>query len=222
MRQVMLGIVIGVLVAGGFAACGTPIEPGNNSESQSPGGLDAVSTMRQALPGARLKIRYIEGADGSKQFIGWYDTKWKDSCIWVTPRAKTFGAIPSDAYYCATSNLQLLTSTYTNYYLDNSCTERFFVSKCALKGIPYTLVSEAQTGQSCGGQSVNYSCYKIGGRINKPQALYVKSGDSCVEGSGALEVLEKQGYKVFHQMAEKCTESMVFGSYVKGQPKVDQ
>jgi hypothetical protein len=101
-RQTVLTTLSGFAVYFGMAAC-----TGNDGQIPHPtpaAGDDPAARETPPLPtwptplpspvpnamadtwyasGTRLKIRYLEGVDGSKQFVGWYDALRSETCTFA-------------------------------------------------------------------------------------------------------------------------------------------
>jgi hypothetical protein len=63
------------------------------------------------VSGSRLRVRYLQGSDGSKQAIGWYDTVLEDTC-------EFFG--DNDTRYCLPGVPQL--GGFVPLYANSTCT----------------------------------------------------------------------------------------------------
>jgi hypothetical protein len=108
--------------------------------------------------GSRLKAKYYAGSDGSKEFVGWYDSMLSLDCIFLQASDNTTRCLP--AYYSlggaagAASTLVEASS-----YADAACTQLVYsITTCA--GSPqYILetVSQTMDGSAC----TAYTFYRV-------------------------------------------------------------
>lgn len=89
-RQIALTFVSGLAVYIVMAACsssgsgelrGTEADGGSPSSSGGPVPNALADDLHKS--GARLKTRFIEGKDGSKQFFGWHDSERNEACAFA-------------------------------------------------------------------------------------------------------------------------------------------
>jgi hypothetical protein len=80
LRQTLLTTFSGFVVYFAVAACTSATETKPVPGADAPGGVPNAMADEWYASGTRLKIRYLEGADGSKQFVGWYDSMRDDVC----------------------------------------------------------------------------------------------------------------------------------------------
>jgi len=97
--------------APGFASKDGGGSIGDGSSSGSgPGGdndSDLVDALTNPVPdanaepttsGSRLKARYYVGEDGSRQFVGWYDSQRKEECSFLSAGDGETRCLPAGAY----------------------------------------------------------------------------------------------------------------------------
>lgn len=84
-----------------------------------------VSTARQPLPtadaqtsigGSRLKARYLLAEDGSRQFLGWYDSQRQENCA--------FTQAPDDIVRCMPFVAAAVAHPFSQAFADSACTRR--------------------------------------------------------------------------------------------------
>ncbi len=113
--------------------------------------------------GARLRARYIAGADGSRQFVGWWDSERKEECAFAKAEDGTLRCLP--------------TSYPTTYFADASCTKRvLFVDEkvCTPKYAALATPIASDCGQLYGSR-----IFRVGEVVPKPEALYTESASGC-------------------------------------------
>jgi hypothetical protein len=112
---------------GGTPDGGNPSDPSNPSNPSAPGADTTVS-------GTRLKRRVFKGADGSQQFVGWYDSQLMRPCNFSNGSDGKLRCLPQS-------------SSTVGYYGDPGCSSPLaFVSKgCAPEPTTFTTVSSCGT-----------------------------------------------------------------------------
>ena len=84
-----------------MAACSAYSDRDDRASSSSSGDPPAIATVDGPVPnalaegfksGSRLKLRFWEGADGSRQFLNFFDTQLQTDC-WVGSRRTSDGKI---------------------------------------------------------------------------------------------------------------------------------
>jgi hypothetical protein len=109
-------IVVGLV---SLAGCG-------GVELEAPGvdggaGLEPISSMREALSGSRLRVRYVEGDDGSRITAGFYDTARNEPC--------SFGPAEDGRLRCLPT--EDLVTVLPGVFADPLCSQRLAVGPCA-------------------------------------------------------------------------------------------
>lgn len=94
-------LVGGIAVYAAMAACSS-----NGVDAESVADAATVNTS-----GGRLKVRYYEGTDGSRQFAGFYDTLRKEVC--------NFTPLTGAEVYC----VPFAAVNSAEFFRDNSCLE---------------------------------------------------------------------------------------------------
>src|SRR5438105_4184598 len=74
-----------LMVVMSLIACGAPAPGGGGNGGGSSGagggsGGAGVDLDHEALSGTRLKTQYIQGDDGSRSFLGFFDTQRNEAC----------------------------------------------------------------------------------------------------------------------------------------------
>jgi hypothetical protein len=178
-----------------------------------------ITHKKQYLNGERLKARILEGSDGSKQFLGWWDSKLKHTCNWTTPKAVTLGVIPSENYYCA--NVKTYTVPWnSSRYFDSNCTDFIFEIKCPTQDSKkkYAFLIGKSLNPVCSSRVNKTECFVLEDKSLLPNEIYQKNGDGECKKYARWESLKesykKEGVFLFRKK-EKCTENNMFGSFVK-------
>lgn len=130
-RVLVGGIVVYVVMAACAAGDGGPSgvgDPGSSAGPEGSGGVnvreaggpesrlaDAMAPLVDAIAhpvpdakaqsssGSRLRAKYMNGADGSKQFLGWYDSLRKEDCNFGTASDGSTRCLPAATAYPAGS-----------------------------------------------------------------------------------------------------------------------
>lgn len=92
-----------------LVACGAAPEENTDGGPVANGAFGAIS-------GTRLKVRFLQGDDGSKQFLGWRDSLRNESCTFTVAEDGASRCLPIDqstAFIQHTSHL----------YLDDACAQ---------------------------------------------------------------------------------------------------
>lgn len=112
------------LILIGLVACGGSPGPGGSGGGSggssgaaggngSGGGIGA-QLDRQALSGTRLKVRYVAGEDGSRQFAGFRDTMRNENCTFALAEDGMTRCLPFDSS---------LTALQEIVYEDSTCNQ---------------------------------------------------------------------------------------------------
>lgn len=116
--------------------------------------------------GSRLRARYLVGDDGSRSFVGWYDSQLGANC-WHVPAA--------DGKQRCLPIYGPIFSSFNTDFVDAACSQPAIKSAGC---IPPAYARASTSLPACGGSG--FSVYKIGA---KAQALYSKSGNACASVS---------------------------------------
>lgn len=201
--------------------CADPSDPGISKDPRLTQGK--ISSIHRYISGSRIKARYLEGEDGSKQFLGWWDEKLKQECTWRTPNQATFGVINSDKYYCVTPSLKIYSSPYSNLFLDSNCKIRFFPSTCEVDATSTFIVEAYGNADACPVKKAIYSCYGVGQKTPNPGMIYSKSTNGqCSEDKVRLDGLRSIGYKHYYRISGDCKEEVLFNGFATAEIKTDQ
>lgn len=142
-----------------FTACGEPraLDFGgqsddtsaNPTDSDRPGGTDGPDTDAGpdvpsgidtiALSGSRLRRRVARGADGSEQFLGWWDKQLEIACgatLSADGRLRCLPSVGADR----TSPVAF----GTEFYTDKNCTDRVVAVTCS--AADWIITSETTAG----------------------------------------------------------------------------
>jgi len=105
--------------SGESAAAGVPVAPGGGLGGMLGDMMDPVddADAAPATSGTRLRARYYVGEDGSKQFVGWHDTKRDEGCGFGKAQDGKIRCLPNES-----SALAL------GYYADGGCTVPLFTT----------------------------------------------------------------------------------------------
>ncbi len=132
-------ILVGLLLT----ACGAPTGSelgggagggGGGGGGPGTGGGTAVSFEREALSGTRLKQRYLQGDDGSRSPLGFFDTARNESC--------TFALAEDGEQRCLP--LETLAYPLPNFFFDAACTEPAGFTRSNCTATKYAALYPAQ------------------------------------------------------------------------------
>jgi hypothetical protein len=120
---------------GGSSAGGSGASSGGGGRNGSGGGI--VSSARADEPGSRLKVNFVDGADGSKHYLGtFFDAERNEDCSFRQLADGSYRCVPTDG-----------TAVLANsYYADAGCTERLatFSATCSGPAAPKYILEYAQ------------------------------------------------------------------------------
>jgi len=144
---------------------------GTGGEPNDAGLVDAVvDAMTDPIPdakadpaesGDRLKARYMVGEDGSRSFVGWYDSELEVNCFfYLTPDGQQRCVPSGDLAYASA------------YFSDSDCSTRVFQSAL---GCSYRYGLATTAGESCA--TTTYSVYEL--TAVSPTTVYRQSGEVC-------------------------------------------
>lgn len=165
---------------------------GGGSASPGTGWSGTSESDRQALSGTRLKVRYVQGTDGSKSFIGFRDTMLNANCSFTFADDGQQHCLPSDVAFVS------------DYFADSGCSQ-----------MP---LAEAQTG--CAGLTyatallqvcpIQQSIYSVT-QTATPNPLYYGTPGHC-------QMLAAPANYVFYAVGAKVSAS----DFVSGTEMVEQ
>lgn len=157
-----------LLVAALVAACSTPtpeLQPEiGSSSSGAPQGTGWES-------GSRLKAKYYQATDGSKQAFGWHDSQLNFDCV--------FGPTTDGKTRCVP--LSGAVASVGNYFLDAGCSVPVALSPIGCASGNYA--ASVFTGQVCAnGWSLNetFTYYGVGAKLSPAMPFFGKPG-SCAQ-----------------------------------------
>lgn len=152
------------------------INPVKDAKADTPPAPDATQLFTS---GTRLKAKYQQGEDGSRQFIGWYDSKLKEDCWFVQTK---------DGLRC----LPGLYSSSTMFFLDANCTHAIAMKQNNCSASQF-YASAASPAGSC--QPV-YTVGKYGAAITSlPDLIYYGEPGNC-KGTASKPYAGKSFYEV--------------------------
>lgn len=115
--------------------------------------------------GSRLRAKRLQGSDGSKQFVGWFDSERGEDC---SVNRTTDGQLRcTPAYKLVTDNL----------YEDASCTQRITVAEDSAE-CPDSHRYVVRREPDCSGSQVEY--FEVGEKL-ATKLVYGKLTTACIE-----------------------------------------
>jgi hypothetical protein len=143
-----------IMIIVACAACGIGVDPGG------PG----VAPQEQALSGTRLKVRFVQGDDGSKSVLGFRDTQRNEDCSFVEAEDGRQRCLP-DFMFAKTGPR----------FFDPQCSIPIFASACVAASYGYI------AAEACPFRPAIYSL-----EATVPSAIYGNALGSCdLIGSGS-------------------------------------
>jgi hypothetical protein len=138
--------------------------------------LDAISNpVRDAradttTSGTRLRAKYIVGADGSKQFLGWHDSTTNADCSFVPAADGAMRCLP--AFGSASGQIN-------DFYVDSGCSQKVaqvFKANCVT---PKYAHDDVVFTSSCGAGTtgIGYAVYSLGAKLT---TAYYGSPANCL------------------------------------------
>lgn len=79
-----------------------------------------VGAVREALSGTRLKVRYVEGDDGSRAPAGFFDTVRNEACTFSQSEDGRLRCLPTED----------LVTVAPSLFVDSTCTQRVAFGGC--------------------------------------------------------------------------------------------
>ncbi len=152
----------------------------DGSSRDAAGFVDAIlhpirdARADETASGTRLKAQYLAGSDGSRQWLGWYDSQRGEACGFGVAEDGVTRCLPgsSGGYVTGTS------------FADPGCTQEVVAVGSACGGSVPTYVTRLLSGACVPGAAI----YQIGASF-VGATYYVKSGASCVSVSSAGSTL---------------------------------
>lgn len=142
---------------------------GGNGQTAS-GGSEDVTVTEGALSGTRLKATWINGSDGSKQFLSWYDSSMMIDC--------TFNKLATGKAYCLPpSGLQLM-------FTDPQCTKPIWSYPTAITCLPKYVTALAY--DSCSA-ATSAHVYPVGAPMTGLTSVYMLSANTCSDFSSSIK-----------------------------------
>lgn len=165
--------------------------------SQEPIGPDPTTSKltpeKGYASGSRLKARKLTGADGSEQYIGWYDSERGENCSFRVAADGVTRCLPE--------------AREANYWLDSSCTMTPVYK--AVKGGGAKLCGELppyiSVTDPCSGATTIYTGNV---QLNAQSPIFVK-GDTCSDfgTAGSNGISFQVGAEVAPESFAAATES---------------
>lgn len=131
-----------------------------------PGSLTTAAAS-EAQSGSRLQPVYLEGDDGSRQFMGWFDTTLRIDCSFAMATDGAWRCLPAGA-------------DAGRFYSDAACTQRLATVHNGCNPPVYADVEEVP---ACGWQLAR-QLFTMGDRYTGPLA-YWKDGGACAAVTSA-------------------------------------
>lgn len=187
-RTLCAGVVVHLMVvsacsAGGGGPSGDPTPytstrldgadpdavPGTPQNRPDAGGTSLLVPVKEAQAqesGTRLKARYYSGADGSRQFLNWFDSELGTQCSFADLGDGVLRCVPP--------------VTGVVHYADSACTQIIYSTinnPCGATQASFLRVPYPDSNGAC---SPQYRYFEPGAQTT-PQTLYNRSGTGCVE-----------------------------------------
>jgi len=144
------------------SSSGTGGQGGSSSSGEAGAGGAPVAGF---VSGSRLRARYYQGDDGSRQMLGWYDTELGTHCTVMPAEDGTLRCLPS--------------TIVLTYFSDPACAAP---AAAIEKGCPvFTMVSGIVTTATCTNQG-SFRGYVLGQTV---PTVYAGEPGNCVEQVGA-------------------------------------
>ena len=161
------------------AACNSS---GGGIQPLPPEDFEPLSTDDPAVGngGTRLKKRVIEADDGTRQFVGWFDSARGENCAFIQGPDGVQRCMPFELAHKITGPSGLDAIVYT----DANCTNAFYLTSTPYRGecrgkVKYVYQSPESTPTCPDG---DFYVYEIGedATVDVEQPMYVKSGLGCI------------------------------------------
>lgn len=206
----------------------------------------SISKIHRYISGSRIKARYLEGTDGTKQFIGWYDTEKKVNCTFRQASSYSLGALASKNYFCLPSTAQPTKPGNPPIkevlYLDPQCTQPVLITfACNTPTTNLVLVPTHKTDKLPENpfernicpfvpKVQKYTAHCIVKQIAVPDVAFSKSSDGkCAQSKGALlpEAIKpdskyRDRIKIWQLTEQECKADKAFEGFVSAEVRLDQ
>lgn len=164
--------------SGGASSAASGVGPGGPST-----GAGAGDSLYQS--GSRLRAKYLLGADGSKQFTGWHDSKLNVDCAPQLAAGNLLRCLPAN--------------TPTYLWADSSCkTSPVAMGQC----VEY--LGSLPTTQGCSGNPVRI--FKAGNALAETTVVYQGTPSGCVKIGALNQPLTAAGAEIDPSTFEEMTE----------------
>ncbi len=170
----------GVGGTGGTAGSSSSTGDGGSAGSGGSGGSAQQGGLYES--GSRLRARHLVADDGTKQFVGWFDSQRSERCTFVVAAdgkqrclpigAATLASFFKDASCSATMKFAIATSacsqgsTDVAYGADTSCPPRYRVYVTGAKVTPTTVYSLVNGVCTAGPPLEGYTYFDVLGEID--------------------------------------------------------
>lgn len=130
---------------------------------------DPVPSATANESGSRIKAKWIVGDDGSRTFVGTYDSEREEECVWTYATDGSRRCLPIGG----------VASAYPQF-TDSACTLRIFqrTTTCSNLGLNYIPVNGG-----CSETPYLYELHTLSAPLTAGTVTYGMSDDSCVEVS---------------------------------------
>ncbi len=151
------------------------VVPGENADgaaSENETGVSPINPVGNALAeghksGSRLKLRFYEGTDGSKQFINFFDTELQTTC------SAQAGRTADGKIHCVPDGVGSV------YYTEAGCVTPALYAVAKANAAPTIAVQQGKSGAA-----TDY--YRLGALVAPPGKIYI-SFREIGETSGCVE-----------------------------------
>lgn len=148
----------------------TPARQPQSDAGRPPSLLLPVAEAEAAESGSRLKARWYVGADGSRQFLNWFDSEVQAECYFARGRDGALRCLPSPLGESVLS---------TALYADEECSSRVAAFSAASCGSaqPNVVVIQDQAGTDACAQTP-YRYHRVGAEVPAGE-IYTLQGTAC-------------------------------------------
>lgn len=138
------------------------------------GGGEPSDSTTDHTSGSRLRVRYLAGADGSREFIGFFDNQRNENCLFgggsIRASDGAIRCLPSDA----------VSFQATFYFADAACKERL---AAALKSECFPKYAAIYSSSQC---PKTETIYPVLSSWSGSPVYYVNASAQCVVYPGSL------------------------------------
>lgn len=185
LKNATLCLVGGLAVYVAMAACAAkaPAREETAGASTTTGGIGDPVGAAQAQSGSRLKAKWVSGSDGSKQFVGFYDSERSEDCSFQKAGDGTTRCMPASSG-----------SVYNAFFSDAGCAQPLLSVpvgsvSCQAPKYGFTLLG------GCGGSDI-----RAVGSMHAGQ-VFMKTSSACDPVSGPLVPTAVTFYSVGNAIA---------------------